>query len=381
MLLTKKEITEYTEACLKQIDKGIARLGSTIYTQDIAIDGVYVPHFNGSWLSGFWTGLLMLSYEASSEPKYRSMVEKQIDSFYDRIKVRFDVRHHDMGFVYSPSCVAAYKLWGDEKAREAAVMAADCLCSRYLDNGGYIKAWGEMSDPVENRIIIDCLMNLPLLFWAYEETGNERYREVAENHLKLSARLLIRADGTTHHTYMMDLREGNPICPKTDQGYNDNSVWSRGQAWAIYGLTLAYSYTKDESLLKSIKMVTDKFIELLPEDNVPAWDMIFTDIYTLKDTSASAIASCGILEFNKHSVGDAQSEMWNEKAHDMLRALGEHHLIKNDSNPDSSALLRHGTQWFTMDGRGAVNVGLIYGDYFFMEALVRLLKPDWNRYW
>ena len=378
MILWQKQKLEGDIAyCIKQIDNGIEQFGDSFFPLDASVSGRYDCYYNRSWIPGFWSGLLMLAYEATMDKKYLDIVRKHLDSYEVRIKNLSDVCHHDIGFCYSPSCVAFYKLTGDERAKNTALMAAEVELQRYMENGKYIKAWGAMDDPKENRIIIDCLLNLPLLFWAAEESGQQKYREAAVNHLRWSVELLIRPDATTYHTYMMDFNEGAPIMPKTAQGCADDSIWSRGQAWAVYGLALAYGYTHDDSIAQKQIAATNKFIELLPPDNVPAWDMIFTDNMTLKDTSAAAIAVCGMLEMNRLLAPHKDRAGWEQKICDMMSALSERHLVGN--KPGTSAILAHGTG-SVPHGQG-INASVIWGDYYYMEALMRMYKPDWAQYW
>lgn len=232
-----------------------------------------------------------------------------------------------------------------------------------------------MDDEIENRIIVDTYLNLPLLFWASEVSGDDKYREIALAHLDTTVDILVREDGRAYHTYMMDLKYGNPIMPKVDQGYADDSVWSRGQAWVVYGLALAYGYTKDEHILEVWEKATDTFLKLLPKDNVPAWDMIFTDCRTLKDTSAGVISACGMLEMSRLRSGN---EYLEEKVLEMVKALGDEHTTK-DKGIEGTAVLMHSTS--SVRHNMGINECLPYGDYYYMETLYRLLNPDWNCYW
>ena len=373
----KQKLESKLAYCIGQIDNGVEQFGDSFFPLDVSVSGRYDCYYNRSWIPGFWSGLLLLAYEVTMDKKYLDVVRRHLDSYEIRIKNLSDVCHHDIGFCYSPSCVALYKLTGDERAKKTALAAADAECLRYKENGKYIKAWGAMDDPKENRIIIDCLLNLPLLFWAAKESGQEKYYEIALNHLHKSVDLLIRPDATTYHTYVIDFNEGVPVMPKTAQGYADDSIWARGQAWAVYGLALAYGYTRDESLVEKQIAVTNKFIDLLPPDHVPAWDMVFTDNNTLKDTSASAIAVCGMLEMNRLLQQHKNRAVWEQKICDMMSALSEGHLV--GSRPGTSAILAHGTG-SVPHGQG-INASQIWGDYYYMEALVRLYKPDWVQYW
>ncbi len=160
------------------------------------MNGVYEMTENIGWTTGFWTGMLWLAYQFSGDEKYRVAALGHVRDFYNRIEQRIDTDHHDMGFLYSLSCAAAYKITGDETAKRAAVMAADQLCERFQDKGQFIQAWGPMGQDVNYRLIIDCLMNIPLLFWAEKVTGNHEHRRIAEAHLKTAVYWSLRICAT-----------------------------------------------------------------------------------------------------------------------------------------------------------------------------------------
>ena len=252
-------------------------------------NGFYQPIDNREWTTGFWTGEIWLAYEYAKEKEARDQEasgnseilkkagEIQVASFLNRIEKKIDVDHHDMGFLYSPSCVAAYKLTGNTDARRAAILAADQLITRYHPVGEFIQAWGPMDAPENYRLIIDCLLNLPLLYWASGETGDDKYRQIAEKHIHTAIRNVIREDYSTWHTFFFDRKTGAPDHGATWQGYRDGSAWARGQAWGIYGCALAYKYTKREEYIEVFRHVTQYFLEHLPADMVPFWDLEFTD--------------------------------------------------------------------------------------------------------
>ena len=376
-MLTKNQIENEIDYCLSCIDKGLHKYKYNYFPTGHK-GSVYAPLHNCGWTGGFWTGLVWLAYEMTGAEKYRQVAEQHLLSYRERLINDYDLNHHDLGFEYTLNSASAYKITGNEMARENVIEAAEKLLRRFEPVGGFFKPWGEMSDPVENRCIVDTYLNMPLLFYATELSGDPKYREYAKKHIENTIDILIRPDGRAYHTYMMDLNYGNPIMPKVDQGYADDSVWSRGQAWVVYGLALAYSYERDPKYKEVQRLATNKFIELLPRDNVPAWDMVFTDTRTLKDTSASAISICGMLEMNKICPEHCDKAIWESKADDMLEALMEHHTTRG-LNLDSNAILMHGTS--SVRHNMGINESLIYGDYYYLEALVRRLKPDWNRYW
>lgn len=344
--------------------------------------GFYEPTENVEWTTGFWTGTIWLAYEYTGEERYKKAAEVQVDSFLNRIQNKIDVNHHDMGFLFSLSCVAAYKLTGNETAKKAALMAADHLAERYREKGRFLQAWGNVGEASEYRLIIDCLLNLPLLYWASEVTGDARYAEMAENHIRTAMRCVLREDDSTYHTYFIDMETGEPAYGVTHQGNRNGSAWARGQAWGIYGIALSYRYLKDEAYLDLFYRVTDFFIRHLPDDLIPYWDFDFdTGSTEPRDSSAAAIAVCGMLEMSKYLDGE-KKDRYEAAAFRLLYALIER--CANGQLPKSNGLLLHGTYARasaenTCKDRG-VDECNTWGDYFYMEALTRMVS-DWKLYW
>lgn len=347
-----------------------------------SFDGFYEATENVEWTTGFWTGVIWLAYEHTGDEAFKQAALKQVDSFLERIEKKIDVNHHDMGFLYSLSCVAAYKLTGSETAKKAALLAADHLAERYREVGNFLQAWGNVGEPKEYRLIIDCLLNLPILYWATEVTGDKSYAEKAENHIRTAMKCVVRPDNSTYHTHFIDMETGEPTYGVTHQGNRNNSAWARGQSWGIYGVALSYRYLKKPEYVDIFCRVTDYFIEHLPEDLVPYWDFDFdTGSDEPRDSSASAIAVCGILEMAKY-LDKERADKYLEAADKMLRALIDH--CANTDMKVSNGLLLHGTYARDSKENTCKNRGVdecnTWGDYFYMEALVRLTK-DWELYW
>ena len=252
----------------------------------------YLPSENVEWTTGFCTGEYWLAWEHTRDDAFEQAALTQVNSFLHRIENGIDVDHHDMGFLYVPSCVAAYKLTGNETAKKAALLAASRLCTRFHEKGEFIQAWGAMNAPENYRLIIDCLLNLPLLYWAGGVTGQSRYREIALAHTATSMANLVRPDHSTYHTFFFDPETGAPVRGSTQQGYRDGSAWARGQAWGVYGMALAYFYTGNTKCIELFREVTDYFLSRLPEDYIPYWDLTFVDGDEPRDSSAAAIAAC-----------------------------------------------------------------------------------------
>ncbi|MDK0538536.1 glycoside hydrolase family 88 protein [Clostridium perfringens] len=376
-LLTRAEVKNAIDLVIKQIDANMEYFKDK-FPSSATKNNEYGIIENIEWTDGFWTGLLWLAYEYTGDEKYRELADKNVASFKNRVEKDIELDHHDLGFLYSLATVSGYKLTGSEDAREASIKAANKLISRYQEKGEFIQAWGEIGSKDHYRFIIDCLLNIPLLYWASDETGDAKYRNIANKHFVTSCNNVIRDDASAFHTFYMDNETGKPLRGVTRQGYSDDSAWARGQAWGVYGIPLNYRYTRNESCFNLYEGMTNYFLNRLPKDNVCYWDLIFNDGDDhSKDSSAAAIAVCGMHEMNKYLPEvDENKEVYKYAMHNILRSL-----IENYMNPEiepGKPVLLHGVySWHS--GKG-VDEGNIWGDYFFLEALIRFYK-DWNLYW
>ena len=374
----KKFIEKAIEHVLKKIDQNLERYTHKFPTP-ASKNLVYGEIDNVDWTASFFTGMLWLAYEVTGDEKYKKVADIHVESFKHRLENSIEIDHHDIGFLYTLSCVASYKLTGNEEAKKIAIDAADLLITRYYDKAEIIQAWGDLKDPAQRgRMIIDCNLNLPLLYWASEVTGDPKYHDIAYKHVKQAAKYLIREDASTFHTYYMDPETGEPLYGNTKQGYSDDSCWARGQAWGIYGFPLSYVYTKDWELIEVSKKLTNYYLNRLPEDDICYWDLIFTDKDgEERDSSAAAIAVCGILEMLKYLPVTDQYRMYYENsALSMIQSLANDYTTELDS--EANGLLLHGVYY--KGGNSGVDESCIWGDYYYFEALVRALK-DWELYW
>lgn len=331
------------------------------------------------WIEGFYTGMMWLSYEYSGDKAFRDMAQAQVKDYRRRLDEDVALDHHDIGFLYSPSAMAAWMIEGDEEAKQLALDAADKLMKRWRPEGEYIQAWGPKGD-VKNggRIIIDCLMNIPLLYWASEQTGDPKYREVAVKHADKSRRYLVRGDDSSYHTFYFEPSTGIPIGGGTHQGYHDGSTWTRGQAWGIYGFALSYRYTGDKQYLETSRRLARYFVERFPEDDVVYWDFnVEVNADTLRDSSASAIAACGMLELLEHLAEDDEDRAYFQDAvESSMRSLVTNYSTMGE--PDAEGLIDHGS--YHIRGDLGPDDYMIWGDYYYMEALMRLEK-GLSGYW
>lgn len=342
-----------------------------------SIDGVYPLTPNTDWTTGFWSGATALTAAMTQKEFFRHHLEQQVESFSQRLVLKHDLETHDLGFLYTLSCVNAWRITGNSEARQSALMAADSLLSRYHPNAGIIQAWGDLRDPEQQgRMIIDCMMNLPLLYWASEQTGNAKYAQCAYSHAQQARRYLFRQDASTFHTFYMDVVTGQPLGGKTHQGFADNSCWARGQAWAIYGCVLSFSYTGDKQFIASAKSAARYFLAHLPPDGICYWDLSLTAPATNKDTSAAIIAVCGILALADHlSVIDPDRQEFINHALSILETLLE---VYFDSELNDGGYLTQSV--YNMNKKRGVGEYSTWGDYFLFEAISRVTSPE-ARYW
>lgn len=333
---------------------------------------------NHAWEEGFWPGQMWLAYEATGDEAFRELAEKNVVDFAKRMEDNMLIDwHHDTGFLYSPSCVAAYRLTGNELAKKTALEAAYSLSRRFRIRGEFIQSMGFEIEPENYRFIIDTMMNIPLLFWAADEEGKESYRDKAIRHAETTRKYIIREDGSTFHHFLMDFETAGPKGGLTWQGNGDASCWSRGHAWMIYGSALMYAHTGDESWIKTFETVLDYFIAHLPSNYVPHWD--FSVMGTEdddRDTSAAVIAACGIMELADYVSADCgKMSEYIEIAKKIMKSVISEYSVKPSDG-------REGLMTGVM---GAKPQGICapcepYGDYFYFEALIRATRK-WEKYW
>ena len=365
------------------IDRALARLDRAMpdfieaFPAPSSIEGIYAPIGNIEWTNGFWTGLLWLAWELRGEQRYRDAATAQLPGFAARVEQGIVVDHHDLGFLYTLSSCAGFRITGDPAARAAGLHAAKLLLRRYAPVAQVIQAWGDLDDPDQRgRMIIDCNLNLPLLWWAAAETGDRRFADAADAHVAQAARLLVRPDFSTFHTFYVDTETGAPRFGSTHQGFADDSAWARGQAWGIYGFALAFRHTGNADYVELAAKLADYFLARLPTDGICCWDLIFTDGDAPRDSSAAAIAACGLLELaDALPLSDPRRATYAAAALASARALDDDYLAPLEG---SNGILAHAV--YHWPNRVGVDECCIWGDYFYLEALMRLRRA-WRPYW
>ncbi|WP_435171480.1 glycoside hydrolase family 88 protein [Paenibacillus glycanilyticus] len=361
------------EDTLRVTRANIERFGSKFPHVSENSSGQYVLIENEGWTEGFWPGILWLSYEYSGDRAYREAAVQTVNSLGKRLENNLSLDHHDIGFLYSLSAKAQWILEKDEAAKQITIDAAKVLMKRWRENMNILQAWGPKDDPVNGgRIIIDCMMNLPLLHWAYVQTGDKSFREAAEQHTEMSRRFLVRGDDSSYHTFWFNPETGDSNRGGTHQGFKDGSTWTRGQAWGIYGFALAYRYLRKPEYLETAKRLANYFADRIPEDGVVYWDFDAPQVReTMRDSSASAIAASGMLEICGFlSDNDPAYKKLMQAVNRSMEGLVSHYSTNGEK--EAEGFLNRGS--YSVRTNTSPDDYTIWGDYFYLEALMRLEK-------
>lgn len=314
------------------------------------------------WSNGFWAGLLWQSYHYTHKNHfYQSALlqEKRLDKALHAFK---DI-HHDVGFLWLLTAVAHYRVTGDEQAYRTGLHAANLLAGRFNIAGNFLVSWNDHP----GWCIIDSMMNIQLLFWASDQTRDPRFAKIALRHADTIAHYLVRSDDSVGHIASFDPQTGEFIGQLAGQGVSPSSAWARGQAWAIYGFALTYRHTKQDKYLAVAQRVASYFItESQLTADIPLADFRAPVIPKLHDTSAGMIAACGLLEI-ADSVPYTEKLLYKQAAVRLIQAAATHYA---DWGLDEDGIVGGGTEAYHRPA--TYEVPLIYTDYFFVEALLRL---------
>ncbi len=337
-------------------------------------DGIYDNMQDDWWTSGFWPGILWIMYDMTGKKHY--MQEASLwDERLEQCWVRESNLHHDVGFQFLPTAVIKHTITGDLDARRRGLQAAVFLAGRFNLVGNFIRAWNPLKSKDAwnyNNVgwaIIDSMMNLSLLFWASAEIGDPRFSHIAKAHADTVLKYFIREDGSVCHIGSFNPESGAFIESIGGQGYGPNSAWSRGIAWALYGMANTYRYTLEERYLQGAKRVADFFIASIEQDGIPLWDFrVENRENEPRDTSAASCAASGLLEIAR-LVPMEESMQYELAAKRIINALTVNY--GNWNNPQHQGILRDGTG--NKPAGQNINVSLIYGDYFYVEAFAKLM--------
>lgn len=320
------------------------------------------------WTNGFWGGTMWLMYEATGNEEYRKTAERSEELLDDALR-QYKALHHDVGFMWHLTSGANYRLTGNEASAVRNFFAATTLFSRYNIDGDFIRAWN--GEAQAGYSIIDCLMNIPLLYWATDEIGDDRFKKIAMRHMEMAMRDHIRPDGSVNHIVNHEVDKVGIQNILGGQGYDETSCWSRGLAWAVYGSVLSYIHAGKEEYLEVAKRTADYFIEHCKKTNyLPVVDFTAPEAPVYYDSTAGVCTACGLLEIAKY-VSEEEAKYYTQEAINILKACDEHFCNYEE---DEDALVLMGTERYphTDAGRRGLHIPIIYGDFFFVEALCKL---------
>ncbi len=367
-------LTRAFDLCVRKTRSNIKLLADAPKAAPWAVDGNYFAHpegFNeiGNWTTSFLTGMALIAWRETEDEFFLQQLLRLAPAYREKALIPAFHSHHDMGFLYSLYSVALYKLTGDQQHREVGLAAAAALLLRFNQKGNFIRAWGHLgTDEHADMAIIDCMMNLPLLFWAAQETGDQKFRDLAVRSADTTLKHFIRADDSVYHAFRFDLKTGAPVGGDNYCGRDVETHWARGTGWAIYGFAIAHRCTSDKKYLDAALRLARKFNQELNGDALPVWDFrLPAGEAPWRDTSAAAIVVCGYQELEKLGAADALIIKTKES---LLQNLCAEKFLNFDATVPG--VLRDGQVGASGPG-SAQNAYMTWGDYYLMEALDREL--------
>lgn len=321
------------------------------------------------WTNGFYGGQLWQMYHAYGDEIFRQAAEN-IENKLDGSLMNYMGMDHDSGFKWLLTAVASYKLTNNEQSKNRGLLAAANLAGRFNLAGKFIRAWNSWGgEQNQGWAIIDCMMNLPLLYWAAEETDDPRFSHIAKAHADTAIKAFFRENGSVNHIVQFDVNTGEILGTLGGQGKEIGSSWTRGQAWAVYGFALSYIHAKGEKYLDTAKKAAKYFASCIPESGLIPVDFCQDRDLEWEDSTAAAIAACGMLEIEKY-VTEQEKPFFHETAMKLLKALEEK---RSNWDTDVDYILENGSVAYHDEKH---NFPIIYGDYFFTEAIFKLCGKE-----
>ncbi len=359
--------------CNEQIQKTLNHIRDTTMVPRNVLTGQthwnLVPVRIDEWTIGFWPGILWYNYENTKDENILSSA-KHYTEILEPLTL-LPAYDHDLGFQLFCSYGNGYRLTGNEKYKEVVLNAADTLATLFNPKIGSFLSWPREVDNgrfAPFNTIMDNMMNLEMLYWAAKNGGSGELYDIATKHAETTMKHQFREDGSSYHVALYDTLDGHFIKGLTHQGYADETMWARGQAWAIYGYTIVYRETRDEKFLRFAEKVTDIYLKRLPEDYIPYWDFDAPRIPNEpKDASAAAIVASALLELSRLIDNPEKAREYEEAAVNMLISLSSDEYQSGDVNP--AFLLR--SVGHRPNG-SEVDASINYADYYYIEALIRL---------
>lgn len=367
------------EPLIAKIKNNLNKIGNDLREFPGCTDGNYLNNrekaikighiFN--WTQSFFTGMALWAYEDTNDKEFLDWAMQFKQEYSNKVTKTPLETMHDVGFLYSPYAVMLYSMTGDEEFKQIGIKAADALAMRYEPKGKYIRAWGRIDDVTPEYVdselakdhffteskglaIVDCMMNLPILFWASEVTGHPFYKRIAIEHANTTMKYFVRNDYSIMHAYRFSEETGEAIGEANYCGYSNGSHWARGTSWAIYGYAIAYNYTKKPEYMDMSIALLDKFMTEC-KGKMPVWDFRLPESEEKSiDTSAAAVVLCAIMEIEKHKTNPHLQAYKKE----LRRNLEEY--INYDENIMGILKEQNGRHVYTS-----------FGDYYIIESYMK----------
>ena len=377
-----KNNQEWIDATWEKIDKKLSRTAvkSRNKIPYTTVNGVHDDRSTDEcidwWTNGFWGGMMWLMYKATGNEEYRKTAERS-EELLDKALMKYKKLHHDVGFMWHLVSGANYRITGNEASCTRNLFAAASLFSRYNIDGDFIRAWNGAWGGNSNYgySIIDCLMNLSLLYWASDEIGDPRFKRIAMRQMDMALRDHIRPDGSVNHIVNHETEKVGVKEVLAGQGYSNTSCWSRGLAWAVYGSIISYIHAGKPEYLDAAKRTADYFIEHCKKTGyLPLVDFNAPETPVYYDSTAGMCAACGMLEIAKY-VSEEEGARYTQEAINILKACDENWC---DYSEEQDALVMMGSERYpTEEGwKKGIHIPIIYGDFFFVEAMFKLKGND-----
>ena len=372
---------EWIDSTWEKVDKKLSKtaIKSRNKLPYTTIDGVHDNKVEGNvnwWTNGFWGGMMWLMYHETGNEEYRKTAEAS-EILLDEALRNYKKLDHDVGFMWHLTSGANYRLTGNKDSYVRNLFVSSVLFSRYNLDGDYIRAWNTAVNGLDRAgySIIDCLMNLPLLYWASKEIGDDRFKKIAMRHMEMAMRDHIRPDGSTNHIVDHEIDRVGVKEVLGGQGYSATSCWSRGLAWAVYGTIISYIHAGKPEYLEAAKRTADYFIEHCKKtDYLPLVDFNAPAEPVYYDSTAGVCAACGLLETAKY-VSAEEGARYTQEAINILKAIDEH-CCNYEENQDALVLMGSERYPHKESELKKVHIPIIYGDFFFVEALTKLKGSD-----
>jgi unsaturated chondroitin disaccharide hydrolase len=349
---------------LSEIEKSQKRNPKGVSPRSMREDTLFmVP--SKDWTSGFYAGNLWYTYELTQNPFWK---QKAIEFTAPIEKEKFDSTTHDLGFKLFCSFGNGNRIAPNKAYRDIIIQASYTLCSRFSPVVGSLKSWNHSTDKWVFPVIIDNMMNLEMLFWAFKETNDSLFYKVAVSHANTTMKNHFRADGSSYHVIGYNPKNGEVLQKNTHQGYSHESSWARGQAWGLYGYSMCYRETGDIKYLKHAERIADFILNnpALPQDLIPYWDYNDPKIPNApKDVSAAAITASALFELSTFVTPN--SKKYRNVAELILKNIDAKHWCKIGAK--GGFLLDNSTGH--LPGNHEINVPIVYADYYYLEALLR----------